>query len=104
MNHRQKADHWCWNVQLCCNQTSLHASKFSASDALLFDSGCQGLLLKQQVVDLGVPSEERGVWWGWLLGVRFMRACWKGLMPKEAPVPENRAGLASVGSCRQCHV
>ena len=39
------------------------------------------------------------MWWEWLLGVRFMRACWKGLMPREAPAPEKRAGLTRFGSC-----
>lgn len=52
----------------------------------------------------GIPSEERGVWCGWWLGVRFMRACWKGLMPREAPAPEKRAGLTRFGSCRQYHL
>ena len=32
-------------------------------------------------------------------GVKFSRAAWKGLMPKEAPMLENSAGLAAVGSC-----
>lgn len=32
-------------------------------------------------------------------GVKFSRAAWKGLMPREAPMLENSAGLAAAGSC-----
>lgn len=46
-------------------------------------------------------SPEQGVVGKMLLGWKFKRACWKGLVPREASMPENMLQSLSLGCSGQ---